>query len=91
MRSILNMDKHVQRTIIPGRPFRGPKAPQRVYKHLARYHGLNPKVASNRLHKLKAQGRLAPNDDVVIGRTGDVYNAYTGERLGTLTDSTLGT
>ena len=34
---------------------------------------------------------LSPaDDDVIIGHTGDVYNAHTGERLGSLTDSSLG-
>jgi len=46
-------------------------------------------VASNRLHRLEAEGRLGPTD-VVIDRTGDVYDAMTGERLGTLTDKSLG-
>lgn len=75
---------------IPGNPFRGPNAPAEAFKHLERFHEIEPTVASNRLHKLKEQGNLGPADAVVIGRTGDVYNAATGERLGTLTDPTLG-
>jgi hypothetical protein len=76
--------------IIPGKPFRGNDAPQRAYQHLAKFHGIEPQVARNRLEKLKKQGGLAPPDDVIIGRTGDVYNAITGERLGSLTDASLG-
>jgi hypothetical protein len=76
---------------IPGNPFKGPTAPDRAFKHLQRFHGIEPATASHRLHKLKDQGGLGPADDVVIGRTGDVYNAATGERLGSLTDATLGT
>ncbi len=75
---------------VPGNPFRGPKAPELAYRHLQRFHGIDPVTASHRLHKLKQQSGLGADDDVVIGRTGDVYNAVTGERLGSLTDSTLG-
>ncbi len=75
---------------IPGNPFTGPNAPQQAYKHLQKYHGVDPTVASNRLHKIKQQAGLGAADDVAIGRTGDVYNAATGERLGSLTDKTLG-
>lgn len=41
---------------IPGRPLRGPNAPQEAFDHLKKYHGVNPEVASNRLHRLKEQG-----------------------------------
>ena len=75
---------------IPGKPFRGPNAPERAYKHLEDYHGVSRDVARNRLHKLKELGNLGAADDVVIGKTGDVYNAATGEHLGFLTDKTLG-
>jgi len=76
---------------IPGFPFRGRNAPADAFAHLKKHHGLDPHMASNRLHVLKQQGGLGAADDVVIGRTGDVYNAQTGERLGTLTDPNLGT
>lgn len=33
---------------------------------------------------------LRAADDVVIGKTGDVYNIKIGERLGSLTGETLG-
>jgi hypothetical protein len=75
---------------IPGRPFRGSSAPQEAYKHLGRYHGIDPTVASNRLHIIKGDAGLGAADDVVIGRTGGVYDARTGERLGSLTDRHLG-
>jgi hypothetical protein len=77
--------------MIAGNPFRGKNAPQLAYQHLERFHGVDPVVASNRLHKLKKAGGLGAADDVVIGRTGDVYNAANGQRLGSLTDKTLGT
>lgn len=73
----------------PGRPFRGPNAPQEAFDHLRKYPGVNPEVASNRLHRLKEPGGLGPADNVAIRRTGDVYNAQTGERMGSLTDKSL--
>jgi len=75
---------------IPGHPFQGRDAPQEAFSHLARYHGLDRAVASNRLHKIKEKANLAPTDDVVIGRTGDVYDSRTGDSIGTLTDPGLG-
>jgi hypothetical protein len=75
---------------IPGNPFRGKDAPAKAFKHLENFHGVDAKDASHRLHRLKGQAGLGPADDVVIGRTGDVYNAVTGERLGSLTDKSLG-
>jgi hypothetical protein len=41
--------------------------------------------AHERLEKIKKAGSLGAADDVVIGRTGDVYDPRTGEWLGTLT------
>lgn len=76
---------------IPGKNhFTGPNGPAEAYKHLQKYHGIDPNVASNRLHKIKQQAGLGAADDVVIGRTGDVYNGKTGEFLGQLTDPSLG-
>ena len=76
---------------IPGRPFTGKTAPENAYRHLEDVSGLDPHVASDRLHILKKKGNLGPADDGAIGRTGDVYNAETGELLGSLTDPGLGT
>ena len=76
---------------LPGKKyFFGPNAPTEAYKHLQKYHGIDPNVASNRLHKIKQKAGLGGADDVVIGRTGDVYNAETGDFLGHLTDKSLG-
>ena len=76
---------------IPGKPFRGKDAPDDAFRHLRKNHGIGPTIASHRLHKIKGNASLRPDDDVVIGRTGDVYNAKNGERIGSLTDPTLGT
>jgi Family of unknown function (DUF6188) len=75
---------------IPGFPFRGPNAPERAYENLAKHHGVDRGVASDRLHKIKEAGGLGATDDVVIGRTRDVYDARTEEWLGRLTDKSLG-
>jgi hypothetical protein len=75
---------------IPGFPFRGQDAPREAFRHLKKNHGIEEIVASNRLHRLKESAFLGPADDVVIGRTGDVYNAMTGDRIGSLTDRSLG-
>jgi hypothetical protein len=72
--------------VIPGHPFRGANAAQDAFKHLEQFHGISPTVASERLHNIKAAYGLGAADNVVIGRTGDVYNSQTGERLGSLTD-----
>lgn len=75
---------------IPGNPFRGADAPAQAYRQLERFHGVDPHTAGNRLHALKRKGGLGGADDVVIGRTGDVYNARTQECLGSLTNKALG-
>ena len=75
---------------IPGKPFTGKGAPDLAKAHLEANHGVAPATTGNRLHKLKASGGIAPDADVAIGKTGDVYNAATGEWLGTLTDPSLG-
>ena len=67
----------------------GANAPAEAFKHLQQYHGLDPNVASNRLHIVKEDAGLGATDNVVIGRTGDVYDARNGDRLGTLTDCNL--
>ena len=76
---------------IPGKKhFRGPKGPKRAFQHLEDYHGIPQRVASNRLHAIKARYGLGAADDVIIGGNGGVYNAATGEYLGTLTDPIWG-
>jgi hypothetical protein len=75
---------------IPGKPFLGRHAPAKAFRHLRKYHGIDPVTASHRLHVLKGAAGLRPDDDVVIGKTGDVYNEQTGARIGTLTDPALG-
>lgn len=69
---------------IPGRPFRGENAPELAYWHLARYHGVSPGDASDRLHAIKRRHGVGPRERVVIGKTGYVYRETDGECLGFL-------
>lgn len=76
--------------LMPGNPFRGVNAAKDAYNNLKKFHGIDPSTASKRLHKIKDRAGLGGSDDVAIGRTGDVYNAKTGQHIGTLTDKALG-
>ena len=69
---------------VPGNPFTGANAQGDAFKHLAKYHGVSETQASDRLHKIKKAAGLGGADDVIFGRTGDVYNASTGEHIGNL-------
>jgi len=57
---------------IPGNPFRGPNAARDSYAHLKKWHGIDPHVASDRLHAIKKAAGLTGADNAIIGRTGDV-------------------
>ncbi len=70
---------------IPGHPYRGPNAARDAFQHLEKFHATDPHVASERLHAIKEAAGLGPADNAIIGRTGDVYNPYTGEKIGSLT------
>lgn len=45
---------------VPGRPFTGKEAPDKAYKHLEKFHGVNPNDASERLHRIKEKSGLNP-------------------------------
>jgi RHS repeat-associated protein len=75
---------------IPGRPFKGPNAPQQAFQHLKDFHGVDIIDASHRLHVIKTKNGLGAADNVIFGKTGDVYHPVTGELLGSLTDKALG-
>ena len=70
---------------IPGTPFYGDNAAKEAFKHLNKYHGVDPKEASKLLHDIKKANGFSPADNMVIGKSGDVYHPGTGEWLGTLT------
>jgi len=59
--------------------------PQEVYRRLETYHGIDPALASERLHTIKAANGFGAADNVVLDLTGNVYNPGTGEWLGSLT------
>jgi hypothetical protein len=71
---------------IPGNPFTGDDAADEAFKHLQDHHGIAPETASNRLHRMKEAAGMGADDDVAIGRTGDVYDTRTNEWIGSLTD-----
>ncbi len=70
---------------IPGNPYRGADAVDRWWEEQGRPRGISRGEVSDRIHDIKEGADLGPTDDVVIGRTGDVYDARTGERIGSLT------
>ncbi|KJS02307.1 MAG: hypothetical protein VR68_03225 [Peptococcaceae bacterium BRH_c4a] len=60
--------------------------PQEVYRRLEQYHGIDPKVASERLHQIKANAVRGADDNVLFDMTGNVYDPVTREWLGSLTE-----
>ena len=54
-------------------------------RHLKKYHGIDPKLASKRLHEIKKAAGYA-GKDVILDRTGNVYNPVTKELIGSLTE-----
>jgi len=56
--------------------------------HLQRHHGINPHAASERLHGIKASPSIGrgPADNILIDRTGNVYDPITRAWLGSLTE-----
>jgi hypothetical protein len=53
--------------------------------HLDRFHGIDPRLASARLHAIKDEFGLSGAENVLIDRTGNVYDQFTREWLGSLT------
>jgi hypothetical protein len=62
------------------------KIAKEAFKHLEKYHGISEVLASRRLHQIKAAAGLGPADNVLIDRTGGVWNNVTREFLGSLTE-----
>ena len=56
-----------------------------VYKHLEKYHGIAPHVASNRLHRMKDENGLPANFNLLFHKTGNIYRADDRTYLGSLT------
>jgi RHS repeat-associated protein len=60
-----------------------------VFKRLAQYHGIDEDLAGERLHAIKNQVDIGGRN-VVFDWTGNVYNPFTGENLGSLTQGGAG-
>ena len=58
---------------------------QALYQHLKEYHGISEATASERLHRIKQQCGSGAADNLVFGRTGDLYDPVTLEWVGSLT------
>jgi len=70
---------------IPGKPFYGRDADKKAFAHLKEHHGVDAIIASDRLHGIKRSNGFSPADNMIFGKSGDVYHPITGEWLGTLT------
>jgi len=55
------------------------------FAHLKNKHGINPHLASDRLHAIKKASGRGPADNVLFDRTGGVYDPVTRGWLGSLT------
>lgn len=56
-----------------------------IFRRLAAYHGIQPQLASQRLHAIKRSLGLRPADNVLFDLTGNVYDPSTRQWLGSLT------
>ena len=56
-----------------------------VFKHLEKYNGIDPRLASDRLHEIKKASGRGGADNVIFDMTGNVYDPITKEWLGSLT------
>lgn len=55
-------------------------------QHLSKNHGIDPKLASERLHQIKQSTGRGGADNVIFDRTGGVYDPNTRLWLGSLTE-----
>ncbi|WP_424951780.1 hypothetical protein [Deinococcus sp.] len=65
--------------------YKSESAMQDLFARLEKFNGIDPKLASERLHKLKLQNGFGGADNVVVDATGNVFNPKTGEAMGSLT------
>jgi hypothetical protein len=65
---------------------RGTRNVEYIYARLEQYNGISQRLASNRLHSIKAAAELGPADDVLFDLCGGVYDLVTREWRGSLTD-----
>lgn len=58
---------------------------RRLSQHLENHHGIEPALASDRLHYIKESTGRRGDDDLAFDITGNVYDPETHEYLGSLT------
>jgi RHS repeat-associated protein len=61
-----------------------------LFRRLQEHHGIDPNLASERLHKIKSIAGLGPADNVIFDLTGGVYHPTTLTFLGSLTTGGAG-
>jgi len=61
-----------------------------VFRRLQQFNGIDPILASERLHQIKHAAGLGPAENVVFDLSGGVYDPYTLEFLGSLTEGGAG-
>ncbi len=57
-----------------------------VFRRLRKFHGIDPRLAGERLHEIKQRAGRAPDDDVLFDLTGNVFDPSTRAKLGSLTE-----
>jgi len=62
------------------------KDANRIFKHLEKNHGIEPNLASERLHEIKRAAGLRGDENVTFGMSGDVYDP-SGNLIGSLTQA----
>jgi RHS repeat-associated protein len=71
--------------VLPGRA-RTFGGASEAFAHLEKHHGISQELASARLHLIKTTHGIGPGENVLIDRTGGVWNPITREFLGSLTE-----
>lgn len=57
-----------------------------IFRRLERYNGIDPRLASERLHQIKAVTGRGPDDNVLFDLSGGVYDPINRTWLGSLTE-----
>jgi RHS repeat-associated protein len=57
-----------------------------LYKHLEKYHGIDPRLASERLHQIKDAWDIAPDAKLLFDKTGGIWDPATRDFYGSLTE-----
>jgi hypothetical protein len=59
---------------------------QEIFGRLEEYHGIDPALASERLHAIKKKSGRGAGDNVIFDLTGNVFDPDTLEWLGSMTE-----